>query len=559
MIHMSHVPHDYYDHKHDRPFLHSDNHAHYLDDGRLGDDYDSVLPVLSTIGAGPRGNGVYAKLIQDDASGFVFGIFDEKTHELLVQSPNLANPYVSVDVPDHEPVPGEIVHCYLNVSQGGHLNTYDIEIPYGSIGSRIYCLAEPVDRTHDDTYFISEDLLYFYGEQTWRYHYSTDQLTESKFRTGSKPAVRTNDIIILQIKDNGIPALTFGTVEAVEDGLVVFTCRTMIKPMVPSIGSNGHWYVDEIDTGINAQGPKGDKGPQGEQGPQGIQGKQGERGLKGDKGKDGKDGKDAKIEVDNVVTLPPTMQASVTAIVDRDNITHLNFGIPEGTPGRAIDIQGGIWYIDTLPPYDETEVNTAFIVYDGDSQFDLYIRGVYPATAGDGGPWTIVENWQGRPGNGLRFLKQPYLMEKEIESVIEIPAAEFNLAFEPSEYLADGDIVIDSEGHIGMVGSAEDNSGTYTVKTIGSMVISVDMSVEWDNISDKPFNAVLKKYGLAIDDNVLYIDPSQLEIDWNNITNKPNDLGSCDCETASQDEIDAAYDESIKPKLKVKVNIKQGE
>ncbi len=47
---------------------------------------------------------------------------------------------------------------------------------------------------------------------------------------------------------------------------------------VITIGANGNWYVDDVDTGISAQGPKGD---QGEQGPQGETGPHGEPGKDG--------------------------------------------------------------------------------------------------------------------------------------------------------------------------------------------------------------------------------------------------------------------------------------
>lgn len=39
---------------------------------------------------------------------------------------------------------------------------------------------------------------------------------------------------------------------------------------VITIGANGNWYVDGVDTGIAAQGPQGDTGPTGPQGPTGI-------------------------------------------------------------------------------------------------------------------------------------------------------------------------------------------------------------------------------------------------------------------------------------------------
>ena len=59
---------------------------------------------------------------------------------------------------------------------------------------------------------------------------------------------------------------------------------------VITIGENGNWYVDGVDTGIKAQGPKGDQGETGQQGPQGEQGQQGPQGEQGPVGQPGADG-----------------------------------------------------------------------------------------------------------------------------------------------------------------------------------------------------------------------------------------------------------------------------
>ena len=48
---------------------------------------------------------------------------------------------------------------------------------------------------------------------------------------------------------------------------------------VITIGANGNWYVDDVDTGISAQGPKGDQGEQGIQGEIGPQGEPGKDGT----------------------------------------------------------------------------------------------------------------------------------------------------------------------------------------------------------------------------------------------------------------------------------------
>lgn len=69
-----------------------------------------------------------------------------------------------------------------------------------------------------------------------------------------------------------------------------------------SVGENGNWFIDGVDTGFPARGPagedgekgdKGDKGDIGTQGPQGetgIQGPEGSQGPQGEKGETGEQG-----------------------------------------------------------------------------------------------------------------------------------------------------------------------------------------------------------------------------------------------------------------------------
>lgn len=56
---------------------------------------------------------------------------------------------------------------------------------------------------------------------------------------------------------------------------------------VITIGENGNWFIDGVDTGKPSKGDKGDQGEQGvagPQGPKGDRGEKGETGAKGDKG-----------------------------------------------------------------------------------------------------------------------------------------------------------------------------------------------------------------------------------------------------------------------------------
>ena len=56
---------------------------------------------------------------------------------------------------------------------------------------------------------------------------------------------------------------------------------------VITIGENGNWYIDGVDTGVSA---KGEQGVQGEVGPQGPQGETGEQGPQGETGEQGEQG-----------------------------------------------------------------------------------------------------------------------------------------------------------------------------------------------------------------------------------------------------------------------------
>ena len=71
--------------------------------------------------------------------------------------------------------------------------------------------------------------------------------------------------------------------------------KVNIGKVVPdvTIGSNGNWYIDGVDTTKPSRGAQGPQGVQGVQGPQGLKGDTGERGpqgLKGDTGERGPQG-----------------------------------------------------------------------------------------------------------------------------------------------------------------------------------------------------------------------------------------------------------------------------
>lgn len=75
---------------------------------------------------------------------------------------------------------------------------------------------------------------------------------------------------------------------------------------------------------------------------------------------------------------------------------------PQGDPGvdgKSIVINAEVKEVADLPDFDITEVGSAYVVDDKDDQHDLYIRGVEAVATEDGGPWTIIEDWQGVKGD----------------------------------------------------------------------------------------------------------------------------------------------------------------
>ena len=82
-----------------------------------------------------------------------------------------------------------------------------------------------------------------------------------------------------------------------------------------TIGENGNWFIDGVDSNISAKGEKGDKGDTGETGPHGPAGDKGDKGDKGDTGPQGPSGEDGK----SVVSIEKT---SSSGLVDTYTITY---------------------------------------------------------------------------------------------------------------------------------------------------------------------------------------------------------------------------------------------
>lgn len=448
------------------------NSRPYIEPDFTATECDDQLPAISTIGRGPRGRGVMIAGVEIDEDTFKFSIVEDENGETVYQTPNLSAGVIKVSAKPERPVAGETVVMDFTVTRDGKSTVTHIPIPAGSTGSRIFLCSVDLGKPMGEGYAYQTDIstLMHYGRNNSQWK--------------SMPIPRVNDVVIFTLDGR----LAFGTIEAVEGGKAFFTSQVDFDVLQSlEIDDSGNWVIGGVPTGKPARGPKGDKGDPGEDGRDGAPGPQGKDGLRGPQGPQGatgapgEDGKPAIMEIGKVEeTKTPTVKITRTDAIG--NKFTVDFGLPRGADGKSVDIQGGIYTTDQLPAFDDTPVNRAFIVRDGDNRFDLYIRGLEPIIAEDGGPWTVVEDWQGVQGFSVRYLVSLTIPS---EGVLRIPANTATTAFQDSRFIIDGDLAIDKAGTVGIIGSSVDNSGDYTVTKIGTL------NVAWDNVLGKPANLLL--------------------------------------------------------------------
>ena len=504
------TPHDYYDGR--RPELHSrGNSRHYIEPDYIANEADDQLPLISTIGRGPRGHGIVITDVVDEAGDFGFIIRSDDTGEVIHQTGNLSAGVISVSAMPADPVAGETVSMDVAVTRGAETQHFTVPIPAGSTGSRIYCVASELTGFEAGKAFqiqVSDLMIYGYNSSNW----------------DNMPVPRVNDIAVFKCDGR----LCLGTIEAVEDGMAVFTSQVGFDVLQKlTVGENGHWFIDGEDTGVTAQGAPGKDGQSARvkavrteggvkitatdadgtteavvrDGADGfsptivsidtetgvrleITDKLGSSTVEIDDGADGEDGLPANMVVRSVTeTQQPTVSVQRTDV--KTNTFSMDFGLPRGADGKSIDIQGGVYKITDLPDFDDTPVNRAFIVSDyeenEDYRYDLYIRGIDPVMAEEGGPWTVVEDWQGMPGFSVRYIHD---LEIDPDTPIQVADGDLETTFVPSAHIADGDLVIDDRMHLGVVGSATDGNGYVTVTFV------TRLQVGWDDIADKPGDLV---------------------------------------------------------------------
>ena len=198
-------------------------------------DLDGMIPVFSTIGRGPRGEGVTVKQLGDGSYQFI----STTTGEVVSEVPVLDVGTFEVINNTPNPVGGEPISVTIRHTFGGEVKKCDITIPSGANGASIHTCSALLDKNESNRY----------------------SLLRSSFTT--TPLVR--DSVIFKTVDGEDEFLTFGEIYSVAAGTVGVNALSYLGAGwdSPNIGNNGNWWVGNSDTGIPATGPKGDGLPEG--------------------------------------------------------------------------------------------------------------------------------------------------------------------------------------------------------------------------------------------------------------------------------------------------------
>lgn len=115
-----------------------------------------------------------------------------------------------------------------------------------------------------------------------------------------------------------------------------------------TIGDNGNWYINGVDTGKPSRGEQGPQGPEGPQGPAGADGAPGPQGPEGPAGADGAPGPTGADGFSPTVTTTPIEGGTRVTITDADG--EHTFDIMNGKDGGEAATptigENGNWYIN---------------------------------------------------------------------------------------------------------------------------------------------------------------------------------------------------------------------
>lgn len=470
-------------------------HRRYVEPDYLASACDDQLPIISTIGLGPRGHNVRFETTEADGQLYLT-CYDDVTGETLYQTKNLSAGKISVSHAPEKPVPGERTIMTMTIDRGRDgQQSFDVPIASGAHGTRFYTVQDPLGvpvMGETQRWPISDLMVYDTIEAEW---------------DGSFPTPRVNDYVIYPVQDGTAKGFGFATINAVENSQVVATSLSAFVTPKLEI-EDGHWVVD--GTQLGAAVINGENGDPGADGRDGLPARISKgtltvgdapdfnvrqlseadnsyaidmtivNGQNGEDGEDGENGLPAVLKKGTVTTTPGDPDFTITRTNIANNEYTIDFKLPRGKDGLSIVIQSGVYTTGTLPVFDDTGVNLGFIVKDDDGRYDLYIRGVAPVAAEDGGPWTVVEDWQGVWGFSFRV----WHGEQLTDTPVDVNKNDVEASFTPWQHILDGDIVMDEYGNLGKVSSATDNNNVYTVAKID------EFKLGWSKLTGKPFDSI---------------------------------------------------------------------
>lgn len=228
-------PHDYYAPYSDEPKLHNRGAARpYVEPDWQANAAGHQLPVLSTVGRGPRGEGLEVGNVVNEDDTVSFALYSTLTGELVWQSPNLAPSKIEFLPTDFRDLAaGQPAPLDIKVTRGGITETTHAYLPCGEQGSLIYTLDAIVPWNRSQTYQTTVNDLIIYGNQHWN--------------NGHKPMPKVNDVIMVKLQEGDNVVLAIADIvqvgstsedEIALDSPVVYIVRTTIDNVGPK-GDDG--------------------------------------------------------------------------------------------------------------------------------------------------------------------------------------------------------------------------------------------------------------------------------------------------------------------------------
>lgn len=227
------IPHDYYDKDH-LPQLHNRGEGHpYVEPDWFAHSHDAALPIISTIGRGPKGDGITAKregadLIIENDLGEQVAKFTIGDWDVSIKTPSIA-----------EITGGKDTYFDIVVSDGTNEKTSRVTVPCGPQGSRIFIRdAELLSYNEDDVYEIDKG-------DIWSYNADDGGLW------GVDP--RVGDVVFMAVtgKDDNVDLTVASIVSTQKDSdnptIAIVTAQLYIPVEITYITNNYDKYIGATD------------------------------------------------------------------------------------------------------------------------------------------------------------------------------------------------------------------------------------------------------------------------------------------------------------------------